>query len=419
MSPRAAAPRRRRTRAGTLLALAAALLAAGCGTSHELVGNRISGRTLTIYTSLPLQGASGAGGRAVLDGEQLALSQARGRVGQFGVRLRALDDATVARGGWDPGQTTLNVAAARQDASTIAYIGDFNSGASAIAIPPLNRLGILTISPTSTAVGLTTDGPSASPGEPAKYYPTGQRTFVRLSPDDGQQASAQLRLQRALHCTRTYLLDDGDFDGYAAANAFQLAARAAGRPVIGLQSFQPQARDYTSLALAVAQLAPDCVLISALPESHAALLATQLAAHLPQAKLFLTAPLAQPSVTNPDRGGVPLSLDSRVFITAPAGDPVSARAFDRAFTQRYGAPGPYAVYGYEAMRLVLAAIARATGGGHDDARRSAVLGAALHRAVPTSALGPFTVHADGTTSLRSYGVFTLQNGVPVLWYELS
>ena len=48
--------------------------------------------------------------------------------------------------------------------TTIGYVGDLNSGASAISIPPLNRAGIPQVSPTSTAVGLTSSALGSFPG---------------------------------------------------------------------------------------------------------------------------------------------------------------------------------------------------------------------------------------------------------------
>lgn len=412
----ASAARIRGLLVAALLIVGAAAILAGCG-SHEVAGDRIRGQVLTIYSSLPLQGASASGGRAVLDGERLALAQVHSRIGPFAVVLKALDDATVARGGWDPGQVTQNAHIVLQDPSALAYLGEFNSGATAIAIPLLNRTGMLVLSPTSTAVGLTTVGPADSPGEPDKYYPTGKRTFVRLSPDDSLQAAAQVRLQRRQGCRATYVLSDGEFDGDDVAVSFQLAARAAGLRVAGSQSFEPRAQDYTSLALTVAQSGANCVLISALPENHAALVARQVGAALPAARLFGTAALAQPSFTDPAHGGVPPGLDSRVFITAPAAPPGLAAGFDTAFAARYGPPGAYAVYGYEAMRLVLAAIARATDGGKHTARRSSVLGDILGKTTAGGPLGTFEVKPDGTATLHTYGVFALSGGSLVLLYE--
>ena len=204
---------------GSLVALS------GCGSKHT-VANRIPGKTLTIYSSVPLHGASNVSAQAVVAGAQIALAEVHGRIGKYRIVLRSLDDSTAKRGTWDPVQTTVNAHEAANDDSAIGYIGEFNSGASAISIPVLNRAGIPQISPTSTAVGLTSGTVGAAPGEPAKYYPTGIRTFARVIPSDSVEAAAQVRLQKSSGCIKTYVLDDDEFDGEDAAASFQFAAKA-------------------------------------------------------------------------------------------------------------------------------------------------------------------------------------------------
>ena len=91
------------------------------------------GDHLTIYASLPFLGPSGASGEAALGGARMALAAVGGRIGRYRITLRTLNDAIAARGGWDPGQTSANARLAIQDRSTIAYLGDLNSG------PPPSR----------------------------------------------------------------------------------------------------------------------------------------------------------------------------------------------------------------------------------------------------------------------------------------
>ena len=120
----------------------------------------------------------------------------------------SLDDSTAAAGKWEPGATSSNARKAAQDKSTIAYLGEFNSGASAISIPILNQAGILQVSPSNTAVGLTRTEPGADKGEPDKYYPTGKRTYGRVVPTDDIQGARRPRyhegrgLQEDLHPQR-------------------------------------------------------------------------------------------------------------------------------------------------------------------------------------------------------------------------
>jgi branched-chain amino acid transport system substrate-binding protein len=400
----------------TVALLAAAVGVAACGSSsgHTLAAAQIRGKTLSIYASAPLRGRSSVTGQSVIDGARLALEQVRNRVGQYRIALKVLDDATVQRGGWDPGQTTINMKVVALDQTTIGYVGDVNSGASAVSIPPLNRIGIPQVSPTSTAVGLTSSAPGAFPGEPQKYYPTGIRTFARVVPNDRIQAIAQVRVQKGMGCTSTYVLNDGEVDGADAARSFEVAAMAAHLRLAGVAEFVRDAKSYTALATGIAKVAPDCILIAADTESGAVLLTTQLAAAMPDVKIFGTAGLAETTFANPADGGIPLSIDPQVVITAPtlalSEYPRSARAFTAAYKRRFGPPEPDAIFGYEAMSLMIDAIVRATDDGTVPAERSKVRDAIFATRDRQSVLGTYSINSEGDTTLRRYGVYTIIGG---------
>lgn len=391
---------------------------AGCGGSSS-IENKIAGRRLTIYASVPLVGPSTVSGQAVLNGAELALDAIHARIGRYRIVFRELNDATVARQGWDPGQTTLNVRQAMQDRTTIGYLGEFNSGASAVSIPLLNRADIPEVSSSSTAVGLTTGGPEASPGEPEKYYPTGIRTFARVVPNDLIQAAVAVRLQLSLGCTRTDVVEDDEVDGIDAADSFEVAAMAAHLDVIGTQSFEPRLASYTSLAQAVAQSGANCVLVSAITDSDAALVVRQIAAAAPRVALFGTAGLAESTFTDPALGGIPLSVDSRILITDatldPSAYPPAGRRFLALYTARFGSPQPPAIYGYAAMSLILDAISRATDRGRRPAVRSKVLAAIFSTRDTPSVLGPYSIDRQGDTSDSRYGVYRVRAGQLSFW----
>ena len=396
------------------LAVALALTLAGCGGDAAPRGDRIAGRRLTIYTSLPFLGPSAASAEATLAGERMALAAHAGRVGRYRIALAPLDDATVSGGGWDPGQTNANARLAVRDPTTIGYLGDLNSGASAVSIPLLSRAGIPQISPTSTAVGLTSGGPEAEPGEPQKYYPTMRRTFARVVPSDRVQAAVQVALQRAAGCRRTYVLQDPEVDGTSEANSFAVAAQAARLPVTGPVQYDPRSASFGPVATAAAQSGADCVMISALDQDGAAALTEQVARAMPDARLFAGNELAQRAFYDPAAGGVPASLDGRLTMTVATlsiGDyPPAGRRFFHAYARRYGAWQPDAIFGYEAMSLMLDAISRATRDGRGAARRSRV----IHRIFATrdrrSVLGTYSIDSDGDTTLHAYGVYHVRDG---------
>jgi branched-chain amino acid transport system substrate-binding protein len=404
-----------------VLVVAGSALLAGCGSKAR--GDQIAGRTLTVYASVPLHGASHVSGMAAVAGASLALAEIHGRIGKYRIVFKPLDDSTAQRGEWDPGQTTLNARLAVQDTTTIGYLGELNSGASAVSIPLLNRAGIAQISPGSTAVGLTDAGPGTSPGEPEKYYPTGVRTFVRIVPSDAIQAVAQVRLQRSLGCRRTYVLNDGEVDGEDTAASFSAAAQSAGLQVAGVQAFDAKATDYRSLAAAIAQTGSDCILISAITESNAVLLTRQLAAALPKAQIFGSAGVAESTYTNPLEGGIPATLDSRVLITVAtlnsASYPVAGRRLLLSYTRRYGPPQPTAIYGYEAMSLLLGSIAGASHNGTRAIHRSGVVAALFATRDRRSVLGSYSIGADGGSTIKRYGVYRVVAGRLSFWKAID
>jgi branched-chain amino acid transport system substrate-binding protein len=159
---------------------------------------------------------------------------------------------------------------------------------------------------------------------------------------------------------------------------------------------------------------PDCVLISAITENNAALLTKQIAAALPHVRIYGMAGLAESTFTDAAQGGIPPALDPRMMITVATLDPslypTAGRAFFGTYSRRYGAPQPYAIFGYEAMSLLLSAIDRATDHGRKTARRSKVVGALFSTHDRHSVLGAYGVTRTGDTTLRRYGVYRVLNG---------
>jgi branched-chain amino acid transport system substrate-binding protein len=185
---------------GCLLA-ALALGVTACGDSDNDTsskpsgsGNAPAGKNLTIYSSLPMQGASRVQTEALVNGAKLALEQSGNKAGSNTIKYVPLDDSTAQAGSWTPEAESANALKAAQDNSTAVYLGAFNSGASKVSIPILSEAGVPQISPANTYVGLTTNDPGSEPGEPDKYYPTGNRTYVRIVPKDTIQAAALVTL---------------------------------------------------------------------------------------------------------------------------------------------------------------------------------------------------------------------------------
>ena len=78
-----------------LAVLAAAAVLVGCGAERGALtaGGRVVGDNLTIYTSAP-EPARGVG-RDMVDASKLAIAQAGGEVGDFGINFVAVDEGSL------------------------------------------------------------------------------------------------------------------------------------------------------------------------------------------------------------------------------------------------------------------------------------------------------------------------------------
>jgi branched-chain amino acid transport system substrate-binding protein len=399
----------------------AAVLAAGlaaCGGSSGGGGNggSVSGDNLTIYSSLPLQGASRVQGAATVNGAKLALQQAGGKVGKFKITYKSLDDSTAQAGKWDPGQTSTNARKAASDKTTIGVIGEFNSGASAISIPILNRAGIAQVSPSNTAVGLTSSDAGAEPGEPNKYYPTGKRNFVRVVPRDTVQGAAGASVLKADGCKKPFVVNDKEVYGAGLATNVVDSLKAQGIPSLGNIGWDPKAPNYRSVASSIKAKGTDCVFISGIVNNNAVQLTKDLAAAMPNAKILGPDGICTATYTDPKQGGIPASLANRVQCTVatldPAKYPPAGKQFFAAYKKAFPGtePDPYAIYGYESMSLLLDAIKRAGDNGNN---RQDVINALFATKDRQSVLGTYSIDKNGDTSITDYGLYKIVKGQPV------
>jgi branched-chain amino acid transport system substrate-binding protein len=396
--------------ASSCLTVALAFGVAACGSSDKssTSGGGSTGSTnLTIYSSLPLQGDSRPQSESVVNGEKLALQEHGGKVGKYTIKYVSLDDSTAATGKWEPGATSSDARKAAQDKSTIAYLGEFNSGASAISIPILNEAGILQVSPSNTYVGLTRSE-GADKGEPDKYYPSGKRTYGRVVPADHIQAAAQVAYQKAQGCKKTYILNDKEVYGKGIADAVQNDGKAQGLVIAGNDGIDTKAANFRSLATKIKGTGADCMFFGGITDNKAAQVWKDVGAANPTMKLFGPDGVAESAFTTK----IPASLQTRTFITNPTLDPKlyppAAQDFFKTYKQKYGkTPEPYAIYGYEAMQVALLAIQNAGEKGND---RQAVIDQFFKIKDRDSVLGKYSIDANGDTTLSDYGGDKVKGG---------
>jgi branched-chain amino acid transport system substrate-binding protein len=397
------------------LVVALAFGVAACGGddngSSSSGGGGGAASSVTVYSSLPLQGASRAQTKAMVDGMKLALEQVGNKAGNITVNYKSLDDSTAQAGTWTPEAASANARKAAQDDTTAMYLGEFNSGASAVSIPILNEAGVPQISPANTAVGLTTDEPGAQPGEPDKYYPSGERTYARIVPKDTIQGAALVTLMKEDGCTKVQVLNDKEVYGSGLAGDVELAAKSQGLTLVSNESIDKNAANFRSVASKAKGAGADCMFFAGVTANGAVQLYKDFAAALPDGKFYGGDGVCESGFANAKQGGIPTSVAAKTKCTVatlpPDEYPAEAKQFFTDFTNKYGEknPDPYAIYGYEAMRLAVDSIERSKTGKKED-----VLKALFDTKDRQSVLGTYSIDKNGDTSLTDYGVFGLKGG---------
>ncbi len=395
---------------------------AACGSSSKSSSGS-SGKTIDIYSSLPLQGASSAQTAPLVNGIKLALSQAGGKAGQWTVNYTSLDDSTAAAGKWDPSQTAANARKVAADPKAVYYIGEFNSGASEVSIPILNAAGIPMVSPANTYVGLTTSISGASaPGEPQKYYPTGKRTFARIVPIDSIQAAADLEAMKQAGCTKVAVANDKEAYGAGLATLLELEKANYGVNIVSNTGIQPTAPNFRSYAQTIKGQGADCFLFAGIVSNGGVQITKDVHSALPTAKIFGPDGMCTSSWTNAKQGGVPASIDPFLECTVATLDLTAypgGKTFLSDYKAKYGVsnPDPYSIYGYESMKLGLDTIASLGSKGND---KSAILSALFATKNRSSVLGTYGFDSNGDTTLKSYGLYKVgSTGDPVFYKTLT
>lgn len=378
-----------RGRALCVCALAAATVA-GC-TRASSANVTVAGKTLTIYASAPAQTSAPEVSRDVLDAEQLALQQAGAQVGGYTIRLVTLDGSKISD----------NARAAIQDKSAIAYLGEIPPHGSAASVGITNALDLLQVSPTDTGLELTLSTP-AVPIAPSGYYEslsTYGRTFARVVPNTLKEARAQVQEMQALGVRKLYVTDDGGPYGAAIALAVKQAAAKTMSVVQG-----PASADKFTASGA------DALFLGANSNAAAASLLRGVATSDPSAMLF-----APSALDNSSFAGEFGTTRAKLYVSAPgflsADLTPAARTYESAFIAAYHhPPAVQAIFGYEAMAAVLSVLKQAGAAANS---RSTIVRDFFLIKNRQSALGTYSIDANGDTTLAPFVFSRLTNGTLV------
>ncbi len=329
--------------------------------------SRVEGNTATVYSSAPRHGASAAAASAVRAGERRALAEAGGRAGGLRIRLRELpatDDEPDQP--WDPALVSENANRAADDPTAIAYLGELDYGASAVSLPITNGVGLLQVSPGDGLTSLTQRPPGRPRAGPERYYPSHERSFVRVGPTDLEEAEYLLERVRAAGAERIAVVFDRDIYGRELAAQIFTRARRDGLDGVASEEYRGQPDEILDIARRLAEARPDAVIYAGVAGRWTARLLAEIDAQLPTTPLFATSGVlaAQRSLALPAGPG-------RIEAIGPA------TSLERT--------------GYEAMRLVLEAVEQ----GQRNRRRVIAAARRLAPRVADSRLALYRPGADG------------------------
>jgi branched-chain amino acid transport system substrate-binding protein len=383
-----------------------ALLLGGClGDDHPEESSRISGDTVTVYSSLPHHGVSAPVARAVAAGERLALTDARGRAGMLRVRLVQLDSTDPEDRLWDPDRVSTNAKRGADDPTAIAYLGELDYGASAVSVPITNEAGILQVSPGDGLTSLTDTPPGRPPAGPDRLYPTGKRSFLRLTPSDQLEAETMLERIRADGARRLAVLFDQQVYGRELGEQLVALGRRDGPEPVRSEEYHDSVEETPDLARKLAESRPDAVAYAGVAGRGTGPLLAAIDARLPGVPVYASDGILARDPARP----IP-AAPNRVEALSPF-PPLAElpRAGARLLNRLRATSGPAvarpeALYGYESMRLVLDAIAAA------GPERARAIRSALRIRTRRAPVGRYQVWATGDVGEERFAVYELRDG---------
>ena len=252
----------------------------------------------------------------MVNGIKLALEQAGNKAGDFTVKYESLDDSTAQAGSWTPEATTANARKAAQDDSTAVVHRRVQLGRLGGLDPDPERGRRPADQPREHGRGsdhLTSRAPS--PGEPDKYYPTGQRTYTRIVPKDTIQGAALATVMKEDGCTKVQLTNDKEVYGAGLASNIESAAEAQGLEIIANDAIDKNAANYRSLAQKAKGAGADCFVYSGITANNAVQLYKDFSAALPDAKLYGPDGVAESGFADPKEGGIPADVAAKLKCT--------------------------------------------------------------------------------------------------------
>jgi branched-chain amino acid transport system substrate-binding protein len=408
-----------------LLIAVLALAAAGCGgdddddasgdtgaadTSGSGDTGGGEGQTVKIVSDLPLQGSDRVQTEQMVRAIEFVIEQADGKAGPHTIEFESFDDATAAKGAWDEAKCAENARTYAESDDIVGVIGTYNSGCAAIIIPILNEVPMAMVSPANTYVGLTKGGPGTEAGEPDKYYPSGDRNYVRVvASDDNQGKIGAAYMKDTLGVTKVFILDDKELYGKGVADAFEASATEAGIEVVGHEGWDKDAQNYRALMTKIKATGADGIYIGGISTNNGGQLIkdkVSTVGDMEQVKVLVSDGFVLSSLF--EEAGA--DILEGAYGTAPTFPPDKLTGAGKTFFDEFseaegGKPlEVYTVYAAAAAQVLLDAISRSDGSRED------VIAKLFETDIPDSVTGPMSFNEGGDPVAATETVYLAKGG---------
>jgi branched-chain amino acid transport system substrate-binding protein len=171
-----------------------------------------------IASDLALQGFASKINLAMARAVGWTLRRHGFRAGPYTVGYQSCDDSTPQAGTFDFAKCISNAQLFAKTSRVLGVIGTYNSPCTGEELPLLNQAptgAVPIVSPQNTFQILTRGSPTAPPGVLKHFYPSGVRNFLRVTPIDTHEITADAVLARELGLRRVLVVADDGTSGSA------------------------------------------------------------------------------------------------------------------------------------------------------------------------------------------------------------